>query len=249
VVDPSSNHNLARKLHEGDTGRWLIDSPAYLDWYKYSGRLFWLYGIAGAGKTVLCSTVIEDVKRRIEADAKGDEALGYFYFDFQNTTKQNTSSLIRTLIRQLCSSRSMSWTRLTSLYVNASRGGQQPAESVLLDLLIEVAKGMEKTFIILDAFDECTEKEDAIDTILRLFNRLYGKANIFITSRYDTYIENGLSEVDTACLTKTAAKNAAVDKDISEYVKARMEKDRKLSRWKGQTKHIVENLVHQADGM
>ncbi len=236
-------------MHEADTGSWLIDSPAYSDWYKNSGRFFWLYGIAGSGKTILFSTLIEDIKRRIESDAKGYVGFGYFYFDFQDTTKRSTNYLIRTLIRQLCSGDSISWTTITTLYESCSRSGQQPSQHVLLDLLVEVVDETDQTFIMIDALDECIDKEDALNTTLELFERVSGNLNILITSRHETFVEDSLCDVDTQRSAKVAVRNAAVDKDISNFVKARMEKDRKLRKWKAESNHIVESLVSQADGM
>jgi Cdc6-like AAA superfamily ATPase len=236
-------------LHEADTGRWLVDSAAYSDWYEDPGRLFWLYGIAGSGKTVLFSTLVEDVMRRIESDAKGNIGFGYYYFDFQDTSKRDTNYLIRTLIRQICAQGSMSWTVVTDLYDKYSRSGQQPSQSVLVDLLVDVVDDRNKIFILIDAIDECMDKEETVDVILELSEQLSSKLNIMITSRHETFIEDALHDVDTQRLKKMAVRNAAVDRDISDFVKARMEKDRKLRKWRCETDYIVETLVKQADGM
>lgn len=252
TMDPSANHNTARKLHEADTGRWLTDSPPYNEWYKSSGRILWLHGIAGSGKTVLCSTVIEDVRRRhIEAGSDPDIGFAYFYFDFQESGKQSTINLIRNLIRQLCSSRSSSWSTLAKLFEEWRKSGQQPLHTVMSDLLVEVVSEMEKTFIIIDAFDECTEKDDALTMVIELFDRLSGKLNVFVTSRPESFIERSLHDLDdeSQCLIKIAARNAEADKDISDFVKARMEKDRKLRKWRSEADHIVDTLVEQANGM
>jgi ankyrin repeat domain-containing protein 50 len=236
-------------LHEADTGRWLVDSTAYSDWYEDSGRLFWLYGIAGSGKTVLFSTLVEDVMRRIESNAKGDIGFGYYYFDFQDTSKRDTIYIIRTLVRQICAPGSVSWNAVTDLYEKYSRSGQQPSQKVLVDLLVDVVDDRSQNFILIDAIDECMDKEEAVDIILELSERLSSKLNIMITSRHEASIEDALHEVDAQRLTKMAVRNAAVDRDISDFVKARMEKDRKLRKWRCETDHIVDSLVKQADGM
>ena len=59
--------------------------------------------------------------------------------------------------------------------------------------LSKVAEGMEKTFIILDAFDQRLEKEDAIDTTLELFDQLSGKLNISVTCRHNPYLQDSLA--------------------------------------------------------
>lgn len=50
----------------------------------------WLYGKAGCGKTVLASTIIEEILA-CPSDAV---AVAYFYFDFNNAEKQNSDKMI-----------------------------------------------------------------------------------------------------------------------------------------------------------
>jgi hypothetical protein len=55
--------------------------------------------LAGSGKTVLCSTVIEAIKSMCES--LPGRRIAYFYFDFWNTEKQRTDFFMRSIIRQL----------------------------------------------------------------------------------------------------------------------------------------------------
>lgn len=156
--------------------------------------------------------------------------LAYFYFDFQDSTKQNTTDLLRSLLRQLCNTLFKSWNALKELYNDCEEGRQQPAADVLIDLLVEVINGTEKSFLVIDALDECTEKDDALNAILAVFTLLPNKVNILISSRPESFIEQGLRDIDDEfkCLAMMAARNAEVDKDISDFVRARMQNDRKL---------------------
>jgi Cdc6-like AAA superfamily ATPase len=248
-ADPSVNHGNACKLRVGDTGSWLIDSPAYSDWYHRNGCLFWLYGIAGSGKTILCSTLIEKVQERNAADADHDLKIAYVYFSIQDLSKQTTDYLVRSLLRQLSSGRSMTWTAIAELYHKCSMVGQQPSQTALLNLLVQAVEESSRTFIMVDALDECTDKEDAFDIIIQLFERLPGKVNLLVTSRHETFIEDSLSDIDTHRWEKVPLRNAAADEDISTFVKSRMEKDRKLRKWRTLSDFIVETLISQAGGM
>jgi len=60
--DPSSNHELARKKPEPTSGEWFINSDGFKSWTESTNKFLWLLGIPGAGKTILCSTIIEHVK-------------------------------------------------------------------------------------------------------------------------------------------------------------------------------------------
>ncbi|KAG8832783.1 hypothetical protein FRC20_007808, partial [Serendipita sp. 405] len=98
--DPTTNHNTARKKHEPGTGEWLLDSKEFKSWMEEDGKIVWLNGIPGAGKTVLSSTVIEhlisECKNSIES------RMAYYYFDFRDHEKQTAGGCLRSLIHQLC---------------------------------------------------------------------------------------------------------------------------------------------------
>ena len=52
-ADPSTNYNTARKKHEKGTGDWLLQSEQFQTWKDADSHIMWLYGIPGAGKTIL----------------------------------------------------------------------------------------------------------------------------------------------------------------------------------------------------
>jgi hypothetical protein len=57
-----------------------------------------------------------------------------------------------------------------------------------LDLLAQAVEETGRTYIMIDALDECIDKEEAVDIILELFERLSGKLNILVTSRRETLV-------------------------------------------------------------
>src|SRR6266536_4322083 len=101
TTDPSHNHNRACDLHESHTGRWLIDSPEYKDWICGPNRFLWLHGIPGAGKTVLLSFVVENIKRGCKDTAPDGTGWEYNYCYF-GRDQDETPHLLRWVINQLC---------------------------------------------------------------------------------------------------------------------------------------------------
>src|SRR5271169_3087055 len=99
-TDPISNHTAACAKHEPGTGDWFISSHEFSYWLL-PGRSLWLHGIPGAGKTILCSTIIENVKSRCSPEIP----CLYFYFDFSNPQKQKVTNMLYSLIAQLSTSR------------------------------------------------------------------------------------------------------------------------------------------------
>jgi hypothetical protein len=84
TCDPSTNHAAARQKHEPTTGDWFIKSAAFTAWKSAQKSWLWLHGIPGAGKTVLCSTIIDHVKPLLRPETQ----FAYFYFDYNEGDSQ-----------------------------------------------------------------------------------------------------------------------------------------------------------------
>jgi predicted ATPase len=82
-LDPEITHAAARQRHEPHTGTWLFQSGKYQRWRSRDIHHLWLYGKAGCGKTVLCSTVIEDIREYCEGVKIAMYATFYFTFSRQ----------------------------------------------------------------------------------------------------------------------------------------------------------------------
>ena len=97
--DTSLNHQKALKQRQHDTGRWLLHEKRYEDWKMENSSCIWLYGIPGCGKTILSSTILEDIF--MCCDNHSGYAVAYFYFDFNDVQKQNAERMLRSLVVQL----------------------------------------------------------------------------------------------------------------------------------------------------
>src|SRR2546423_3629801 len=102
--DPSTNYNKALRQRQEGTGNWFLQSHAFAKWKTQRNSFLWLYGIPGCGKTILSSTIIEDLKRTLSR-----QPLLYFYFDFNDTDKQTLDSMVRSLMSQLYSKCEDTW--------------------------------------------------------------------------------------------------------------------------------------------
>ncbi|KAF8493573.1 hypothetical protein JB92DRAFT_1172769 [Gautieria morchelliformis] len=59
--DYRPKHWNARTEREGDTGSLFLRGVSFLEWKSGAQSFLWLHDKPGAGKTVLCSTVIEEL--------------------------------------------------------------------------------------------------------------------------------------------------------------------------------------------
>ncbi|KFY25596.1 hypothetical protein V493_04574 [Pseudogymnoascus sp. VKM F-4281 (FW-2241)] len=106
IVDVEANHLNACKLQQPGTGFWLIEGEKFSEWAEEENSTFWLHAIPGAGKTILCSTVIKQLQSRSRPVSNNLEqppisTTIYFYFDFRNTEQQHTEGMLSSLLGQL----------------------------------------------------------------------------------------------------------------------------------------------------
>ncbi|KAH0548311.1 hypothetical protein GP486_007995, partial [Trichoglossum hirsutum] len=246
--DPSLNYNEALKKRQAGTGAWLIDNKQYAGWKANPDSFLWLHGIPGCGKTILSSTVVEDVLHY--CDRGFNLRAVYFYFDFNDTEKQQYEKMIRSLVTQLSTQCTSMPEALELLFSSKINGKQQPMASELLVILRHMVRDLSETFIILDALDECKEREDLLSVIGEIAGWKTGKLHVLVTSRREKDIEEGIKHlVDDK--NKICIQSALVNRDISSYIHERLQTDRKLRRWQNHLeakREIEEVLMEKAEG-
>lgn len=103
------------KKHPG-TGIWLTKSLEFSKWLTQENSILWLRGFAGSGKSVLCSTAIQSVLRYRGHDR--GIGIGFFYYTFNDRSKQDSSSMIRALLLRLSNQLQDGHADLVQLYIS-----------------------------------------------------------------------------------------------------------------------------------
>ncbi|KAG8800464.1 hypothetical protein FRC16_002826 [Serendipita sp. 398] len=248
-ADPTTNHNTARKKHEPGTGEWLLDSKEFKSWMEEDGKIMWLNGIPGAGKTVLSSTVIENLI--LHCKTRTGDRVAYYYFDFSDHGKQTTSGCLQSLIRQLCEQSDTIPVAVKELHADCK--STTPSLSQLTSTLIGIMNYGPKYFIAIDALDECKEEEEEheresfFEALQEIISSTTGRYSVFIASRPEIDISRNLTEL--GALNFNIQRNL-VDADIRSHVRACLEKEIRFKKWPIPVKTQVEDkLTAGANGM
>ena len=243
--DPWTNHASARQRHEPGTGAWLLRCNQYTGWKSGSVRHVWMYGKAGCGKTVLCSTVIEDI--RAHCQTKVNTGLAVFYFSFSDDQKQTYENLIRSLVAQL-GWKEPGLTMLRQAYEKPNTS--VPGADELEKILYSSVEAYDEVFVLLDALDECPETSDIRQRMLEQVEGLAQHApnlKILATSRELPDIGESMGKLETR---QIAIATSAVDADIGKYVSKQLSYDRRLARLDSNSRLDVEKTIAQnANGM
>lgn len=190
-TDPSPNHNRACKLYEEGTGSWVLRSPGWSDWIGLRKRCLWIHGIPGAGKTVLVSHLIEEIKRVCDKwpDQRG---IWVYFFCYHTRNQDEAAPFLCWIISQLCRKARKIPSKVDDMYKTRN----EPTLSELLDSLEAVLDFFGTVFITIDAVDESQPRED----LLKILNNLvsdprFCKIQLLVTSREYLDIKRIMAEI------------------------------------------------------
>ncbi|KAK4936029.1 hypothetical protein LTR10_023024 [Elasticomyces elasticus] len=245
IPDPSTNYHAALQKRHPDTGQWLVDGEHFVDWKGSTSSLMWLHGSAGCGKTILSTASLHTIlQHRVSYP---NTIVTYFYFDFNDAAKQSSTKAIRSLLFQAAIQAKEVFHGLEQLYRKCSSGQQQPSEATIHSLFKDAMANPGEKYIILDALDECTDREELLPFIRDATASGLRDLHIMATSRREKDIEDELGPVADHNIN---IQSAIVDEDIRVYIRDRMATDTKLKKWSVEVQNeIMTALMEKAGGM
>ena len=134
-----------------------------------------------------------------------------------------------------------------NLYAHCGDGHEEPTLGDLQNILGTIFDGFSSTFIILDALDECTERQKLLNWIQNfiLENDKNVGLHLIVTSRPEQEIEDKFKSSHNLDLMKESKNH-----DLEVYLDYQLQNDSDLQKWNSDTqKQIKLNLMQQADGM
>ena len=196
--------------------------------------------------TNICSSSI--IEQMLLQDGPPNRVVvAYFYFTFSDPTKQTCSSVLRSLNLQISAGHPAAGDLLSKLYNDCQNGNRQPTINELTGLLRKMLESLPCTYLLLDALDECTDREELLCLLKNL--KIWAQTNvcILVTSREEKDIRDALNEAATKSI---SIRGSGVDADISKYIDERLLGDAKLARWKGDDLEEIKSTISQgAQGM
>jgi hypothetical protein len=222
----------------------------YAKWKTRSNSFLWLHGKPGCGKTILSSSIVEDLAE----SGSYSQGLLYFYFDFIDPGKRTLEKMVRSLITQLCYKREDAWKLLDSLLSESEH--RQPTCKSLCKCLLDMIQQAKEVWIVLDALDECTTREGSqteglLSWMKDILSSEQRNVHLLVTSRPEQDIESEISDwaqKDDA----VPIQSDVIADDIRAYVHTRVREDKDLKRWRSRpdVQHEIESrILEKADGM
>ena len=193
----------------------------------------------------LSSNIVEHIKN--DCQFNPTLRLAYFYFDFKDEKTTHYKKLICSLILQLSLRQSDNPKALERLYVRNDEGEQQPNVDELVTTLRDILETPLETYIILDALDECVDRQELLKLVQDLVDWKIGSLHVLVTSRKETEIEMALAPL---CTGQISVHDAQDNRDIELYIDERLKSDPKLRMWPLNIRQeINKKLKDDAHGM
>ena len=249
MTDPSTNHLEQRRKHQAMTGDWFVQGQELLEWHKTPNSFVWLHGTSGCGKTVLSSTIIEHIKNTY---LQPEQALGYYYFDFNDPEKRKVVSFVASIMAQLCSQLPILPKRVRDMWSECHEGRQRPFLEKLMRELSRVIDDFIEVFLVVDALDECAEdngeREELLEIIAEIHSWQQKQLHILTTSRQQSDIEVMLEPLLT--MKAISIRDEQVNADVKILVSHDVGSLARKNRWPPMLKSEVEEaLVLRSNGM
>jgi hypothetical protein len=187
----------------------------------------------------------------------GSAFLAYFYFDFKDTTKQDSRALLSSLLVQLSDQSDIFCDILLSLYSAHKQGSEQPSDDSLAKCLVDILTitGQVPIYLIMDALDECpsdsgipSSREKVLKLVKQVVRLRQPNLRLCVTSRPEFDIRTTLGPLATQQI--SLHDEGGQQKDINDYITSVVRSDERMKRWRDNDKTmVIEKLTAKADGM
>ena len=155
--------------------------------------------------------------------------------------------MLRSMIVQLCVGKVQLPTQVHELYNQCDNGNQQPTLQAVINTFLSLLANSQRTYLIMDALDECSEREKLMDVISQIVKNSSLHVNLLAMSRKEQDI---LERLQGMIDVQIDLQGDWIDTDIDLHVRKCLESDKRLRKWNSLIKQeILEALIAGAHGM
>ncbi|KAF7891213.1 uncharacterized protein EAF02_001538 [Botrytis sinoallii] len=245
TIDVMKWQNSNIRLRQPGTGVWFTESKDFKDWASADNSKLWIYGIPGAGKTILMASAIEEIEKLQDSS----HGLAMFYCDYKDTQTHDPRTILGALARQLILQHEHAFTQLEAFcekhYMTENTQGSATTGD-FCEFIVELSRNFSTTSIVVDGLDEIAEDRAEVTRLLKSLNKPSGTIKTLLASRNEVDIRIVLEDCPSASI-------AAESGDLRLYVQSEIKKRTKLGKLRirdGNLKdHIAKVLTEGSDGM
>jgi NACHT domain len=190
-----------------------LKSTPFVEWLEGEKKTLFCPGIPGAGKTMIASIVINHLKTSFPDDKTGR---AYLYCIYKRQDNQKADDLLASLLGQLAARQSVVPGSIRKLYGEYQKGEKSRlSQNEIREELHKIIKTYSRTFIVIDALDECGTDHVRSELLSEVYKLQEGSdTRLMVTFRPSIVLEcpSSVAELEIR----------AHEEDIEEYLNGRM---------------------------
>lgn len=191
------------------------------------------------------------LKENLKSDSD-KVGLAYFYCDYKDVQKQCPTRTLGTLLAMLGAQNKNVFHELKTFFEKQRKENlaYTPSFDELRNLLLVVSTSrfFSQIYIVIDALDECNDREALMDALLELSSETTGCAKVLVTSRNELDIHSAFSKMPNVFMQKDDV-SADVESYITSEVRSRIQSKKIKLRDPSLEQEITAALTKKADGM
>lgn len=238
---PAQQHDIISR-RQNNTGQWFLDTTDLKRWLAGSDKTLFCPGIPGAGKTMMSAIIIDHLCRKVSSESVG---VAYLFCNYKRQADQNPSGLFAALLKQLVLSRPDIAAPVRSIYDMHLKRNSRPSVNEILEALQSVCLSYTTIFIVVDALDECPDKDGTRSRLIDELHKLQAKIDLrlLFTSRF-------ISEITLKFESNSMLVVRASEEDVRCFVTGQIPRLPKCIQRDEELKNTVQTrIVEAVDGM
>ncbi|KAF5563629.1 heterokaryon incompatibility protein het-E-1 [Fusarium phyllophilum] len=239
-TDPRDDKARIEQTNGGllkDSYVWIIKSPEFITWRDESktGRLLWIRGDPGKGKTMLLSGLINELQRSTKLESPQERnTMSFFFCQATNSGLNNYTAILKGLIYLLVLQHPTAVSHLDDKEDKDHWNYKVSLEGTFRKILDD--SGLEEVCLLVDALDECVEDRPLL---LALISSTSSRAKWIATSRNRCEIEELFGDASSKLALSLELHEGSVSEAVNSYINYRT---RQLAERKKLTKSALQQI-------
>ncbi|KAK2669558.1 WD40 repeat [Fusarium oxysporum f. sp. vasinfectum] len=249
-TDPRDDKARIEQTNGGllkDSYVWILESPEFITWRDESeaGRLLWIRGDPGKGKTMLLSGLINELQPLTRLDgAQNSNTISYFFCQATNSGLNNYTAILKGLIYLLAIQHPTVVSHLDDKHDKDHWNSKVSLERTFRKMVDNITPG--EIYLLVDALDECVKD---LPLLLALISSMSSRAKWIVTSRNRCEIEELFGQTSSKVALSLELHEDFVSEAVNNYISYRTRQlaDRKKLN-KSTAEKIHDHLSQNAHG-
>ncbi|KAL2015402.1 hypothetical protein VTK56DRAFT_5526 [Thermocarpiscus australiensis] len=226
-----------------DSYHWVLSHIDFQRWRDDGdGRLLWIRGDPGKGKTMLLCGIIDELKTTAPT-----ANISFFFCQAADARINNATAVLRGLIHMLVTQQPALISHVRQSYDGFGKQRFEGPNSwvVLSKIFSRILEDprLRRTYLIIDALDECTQNLDLLLDLVAGKSSAYPNVKWIVSSRNWPSIEKALNSATQKITLSLELNENSISAAVTTYVRFKVEKLAERNEYSNDTRDTVERYL------